>query len=188
MHRQERQKQGTSKPWNLYLQGIAAHSSEEREREPTHNPIILGFESDGRLSIFGIIRAVFKLTELTLTRRGGKQRLVVDTRTRHDSRRRLCRRRRRRHGSSSRGMKWMLELGMGNRDPTNAACPLPVLGHTSMSSLLIWKRNFLTWTWRTSHQNEFWKFWYKVEKQDFIYLPLDLPYLILYLSEFVMQE
>lgn len=31
----------------------------------------------------------------------------------------------------------MLELGMGNRDPTNAACPLPVLGHTSMSSLLI---------------------------------------------------
>ena len=137
MHRQKRQKQGTSKPWNLYLQGIAAHSSEEREREPTHNPIILGFESDGRLSIFGIIRAVFKLTELTLTRRGGKQRLVVDTRTRHDS--------------SSRGMMWMLELG--NRDPTNAACPLPVLGHSSMSSLLIWKRNFLTWTWRTSHQN-----------------------------------
>ena len=175
MHRQERQKQGTSKPWNLYLQGIAAHSSEEREREPTHNPIILGFESDGRLSIFGIIRAVFKLTELTLTRRGGKQRLVVDTRTRHDSRR---------HSRRRRGMKWMLELGMGNRDPTNAACPLPVLSHSSMSSLLIWKRNFLTWTWRTSHQNEFWKFWYKVEKQDLI----DLPYLILYLSEFVMQE
>merc|ERR1719266_1674599 len=56
---------------------------------------------------------------------------MLDTRTRHDSRRR------RRHSRSSRGMKWMLELGMGNRDPTNAACPLPVLGHTSMSSLLI---------------------------------------------------
>ena len=122
MHRQERQKQGTSKPWNLYLQGIAAHSSEEREREPTHNPIILGFESDGRLSIFGIIRAVFKLTELTLTWRSGKQSLVVDTRT-HDTGGR----------GSSRGMMVMLK-GMGNRYPS-------LLYYTS-SALLIWKHNF----------------------------------------------
>ena len=41
--------------------------------EPTHNPIIPGFESDGRLSIFGIIRAVFKLTQLTLSRRSGRK-------------------------------------------------------------------------------------------------------------------